>query len=670
MKKPLLALILSVVTLSMLNCAQQPAKQAYVKDGKAYGTTQGTFRHRWWNYYERGLSFAEGEFYAEAIKDLKQAIRQRDKDQRRARTYGMHFVDYFPHRELGVIFYQTGNYDDALKELKLSLDQYPSAKAQFYLDRVRRKLIVRGQIEIPPPVLKLDTATETILTKADPVVVSGVAEDPNYIRRLAINKAPVFMEGAQPSLRFKKKLALAQGSHSIEIVAENLAGKITRKQISIRVDREGPTITIDQLDLKSTGRGKQLEIKGSIFDPSGISTLTLNGRQLNITRGEEVLFATRQIISGKEIKLSAADSLANATVAQIPISSLQSDSPTRVMFACTDCSASLPWLAGIFGKSDTRAPEISLKGWTESQTVYLAKIYVEGQVRDENKIVDLSLNDKPIRHRQGNLIFFNQFVELKEGQNTLKIKARDEKGNAAETVIAVHRRIPRALQLEERLSLTVLPFEQKGALSETSYSFQDNLTNAMVNQNRFQVVERNKLDAILEEQKLSRTKLIDEKTALQLGKMIASQTIVGGSIIQTRTGTEIIARMIDTETSAVLAAFDVYGEAANVRLLNDLSEGLAIKFHREFPLLEGLVVDKKGKAVFTDLGHDAVKIQRRLIVYRDAPIKHPVTGKLLGSNNEILGRGRVTQVMPELSKVEMLNGQSTAIKPLDKVITE
>ena len=121
---------------------------------------------------------------------------------------------------------------------------------------------------------------------------------------------------------------------------------------------------------------------------------------------------------------------------------------------------------------------------------------------------------------------------------------------------------------------------------------------------------------------------------------------------------------------ALESELDVYDEATNVRLLNALSEGLAIKFHREFPLLEGLVVDKKGKSIFTDLGQDAIKIQRRLIVYRDTPIKHPVTGKILGSDNEILGRGRVIQVMPQLSKAEILDDPTNAIKPMDKVITE
>ena len=97
---------------------------------------------------------------------------------------------------------------------------------------------------------------------------------------------------------------------------------------------------------------------------------------------------------------------------------------------------------------------------------------------------------------------------------------------------------------------------------------------------------------------------------------------------------------------------------------------MAIKFHREFPLLDGVVIKQKGKYIFTDLGQDRIKLQRRLIVYREEPIKHPVTGKVLGADNEIVGRARVTQVSPEMSKAEVIMGKPGAIRRLYKVMTQ
>jgi hypothetical protein len=49
---------------------------------------------------------------------------------------------------------------------------------------------------------------------------------------------------------------------------------------------------------------------------------------------------------------------------------------------------------------------------------------------------------------------------------------------------------------------------------------------------------------------------------------------------------------------------------------------------------------------------------------------HPVTGKVLGADNVIIGRALITQVMPELSKAEILTDRNIGVKILDKVITE
>ena len=80
-------------------------------------------------------------FYNEAIDAFNQAINQREKDQWMARIYGYHFVDYFPHREKGICFYEVGNFDRAKQELENSINTEPTEKAYFYLDKVRIKLM-------------------------------------------------------------------------------------------------------------------------------------------------------------------------------------------------------------------------------------------------------------------------------------------------------------------------------------------------------------------------------------------------------------------------------------------------------------------------------------------------------------------------------------------------
>lgn len=97
------------------------------------GTIGTAFRNRWWHFYERGLSWSAAGRYAEAETDLRQCLRQRQTDSRYARTYGMHFVQCFAHRELGAVLLHLGRRDEAERELRLSLAQEPSAKAEWLL---------------------------------------------------------------------------------------------------------------------------------------------------------------------------------------------------------------------------------------------------------------------------------------------------------------------------------------------------------------------------------------------------------------------------------------------------------------------------------------------------------------------------------------------------------
>ncbi len=552
-----LSFLLAVSILS--GCAHQPDRAAYTKDGKTYGQVRGTFRHKWWNYYERGLSFADGRFFEEAARDFKLAIEKREKDQRMARTYGMHFVD--------------------------------------------------------------------------------------------------------------EPLELAQGRHTVEVEARNLMGRTTKRSVVINVDRQGPVITVEDLSVDPASPEKRPTLRGFIYDEAGVSELIVNGRGIPIQKGREVPFAEKLPPNSSAVEVVAVDSLGNRTSAhvEVSISSIRRK-PLMLAFAGADIRGLL--VAGLFGPKDKQPPRISLKGWADSETVYMDKVYLDGHAADEGTIESLTLNQKPIMRRKGKRIFFNQVVHLKKGKNTIIIEAKDAAGNVANRELVVTRHVPKALQLAERLSMTVLPFGQKEAVSEASLSFQDNLTDALVNRNRFRLIERDKLDLILQEQKLSRSKLIDKKTALKLGKLMAAQTIIAGNIIETSIGVEIVGRVIDTETSEILASEDVYDEVKDLQGLRTLAEGMAIRIHRKFPLLSGTVIKQKGKWIFTDIGDDKIDLQGRLIVYHEEPIKHPVTGKLLGADNEILGRARVVQVMPGMSKAEMLEGKAASVKPLDKVISE
>jgi TolB-like protein len=236
----------------------------------------------------------------------------------------------------------------------------------------------------------------------------------------------------------------------------------------------------------------------------------------------------------------------------------------------------------------------------------------------------------------------------------------------------VHRKVEEVKHLDVRLRVSLMPLEKKGqagALADTVY---DQLFTAMVNHERFQLVERSQLESILREQQLSQTALVDAATAAKIGKIAAADGIIIGSVNETPQALEVFARFVDVETSEILAAEDVYGEELNLRTMRPLLEGLALKLRDRFPLVQGLVVKAEDKKIFVDLGKKQLKKHMKLIIFREGEaIKHPITGQLLGAPTEVLGEARVDTVFDDLAQGTLRQQQTPGeVKQLDKVITK
>jgi TolB-like protein len=658
-------LLAAAFILLASGCGTGASNPVRIRDGVAYGKTEGNFRHRWWNYYERGLSYADGQFYAEAAADLSTALKARDNDQRMARTYGHHFIDYFPNRELGIIHYLTGELNRAKDALEHSIDQYPSAKARFYLDRVRKAIIEEQSLDVTPPQLFLDAADHELWTRDDPVIISGSAEDQNFVSRLVIGGKPIFLEGAKESVLFSEPLSLSQGRHNIEISAMNLAQQSSQAGLIIHVDRQGPMVILE--DLPSGGS----LLRGSVHDDAGVTELVINGQTVSIENNIEAPFSFALPLGIDQIAFRATDSLGNTTFSKIRLQEWTAIRPQLLLASAGPVDTlHLAAHSGKRTRQDKRPPVITLDKLTNNQTVFLEKIYIEGRVRDESSITRLAINNVPILRREGKLVFFNHIAELQEGVNYFIIEAEDDKGKRAVKKIRLKKQTPEVMLLDERMRLAVLPYERKGAVSNASLSFQDNLISALFDQNRFQVIEREIMDTVLQEHKLDRSELADGKSRFAGGKIALAQSIITGSIIETHTGIEIVSRMIDTETAEIIAIEDVYNEARDLPSIKSLAQGTAIKFHLDFPLIIGDIIEALKKDVLFNIGKKRLRFNRRIIVFKETPVIHAETGHSLGTNSEIVDHARITQIGNELSKAEMYDGRSFKTDHTYKVITE
>jgi hypothetical protein len=629
----------------------------------------GTFRGRWYNYYDRGVAHSEKAVWQDAERDLQKSISMRPQDQRMARTYGMHFIDYFPHRELGIVYLENGDIDKAINELEISLSQEESAKAIFYLNRARKMHLLSQKVKPAAPEITVHSPSDGSVLNGFSLKVKGRVTGQGYISKLLINDMPYRVDLARQTIEFEKELPVTEDMKSITIVSEDLLGAMSVRTIALKIDREGPAINIFDIVSEKTGGKEVVRITGEVNDGTGIRQLLLNGKEMKTNDAKTYEFNTvvERKSAAASFVIKAFDSLNNETTAELDIEKELTafnvrPEPVLLAFAGEDLFS-----------FDKKPPVINLKDASDVPAVFVDKYYVEGEVSDDKQVDDIKVNGRDIESKKGRKIFFSKVVGLNDGSNNISVAAYDSAGNKAQSAFTVNRNIPTALQVGSRMRISILPFDtrdQGSALDALAY---EQLIGGFVEQKRFSVIERTKLEQVLLEQKLTREKLTDPKYSIQVGRLMAADAVLATSFNETGNSVEFIARVINTETSEVMEVKDVYSENKGAGSVKQLMNGLASKVAAGFPLVEGAVIKKDSGYIYTDLGSKLkVRKDAGIIVYRKGEeIRHPITGKSLGWDTRKLGEGRIEEIQDDFSKAGLSDKASAKdIRVMDSVITK
>jgi curli biogenesis system outer membrane secretion channel CsgG len=104
------------------------------------------------------------------------------------------------------------------------------------------------------------------------------------------------------------------------------------------------------------------------------------------------------------------------------------------------------------------------------------------------------------------------------------------------------------------------------------------LTTALIQTNRFQILERSQLDKILQEHALGLSGALDEETAIDVGHLIGVDAIVVGSAGKLKSQIELDARIVNAldgkaHVAANASAFD---ESQLRNAANELARKLAL----------------------------------------------------------------------------------------------
>jgi hypothetical protein len=629
-----------IVTILLLTaCAVQHPGPVCVKDQTQYGQVEGAFRSRWWNFYERGRSYLEGECLDAAMSDFRAALKQNDQDQRMVRTYGLHFVDYFPHRELGLIHYLLGDLDAAKSELEKSLSQESSAKAHHYLDEVRKIQLKKQAKSVNTPSLSVNYPQhDTLWTSDERFYIQGMASDKQYIADIQINGRSYDFQGAAKKVPFKTEMILSQGTYQIPITIKNLLGGSCHKILEIHVDHQGPIIEI--VSFKKANH--MLVIEGIISDQSDRNQLYVDKKEIDLEPGLKASFRVKQFIDENQesLVLTAIDRAGNKTKAILDIVEASQTFGNAFLASREVIQDNALWVQ--------KEPHINLilSEWKKVNLVYSEKIYLSGCISSKSPLNSFKINNQPVTINHGRLVFFNIPYALDEGDNTIQIRIENDRNQVCMKKIMFQRIIPEMSRLDARLRVSMSTLKTNRPDIDKHNQFQEDLFMSFVERNRFFIIPKFRRNE---------KQLLMDSNQTQIAHLTMT-----GQYVDSRYGVEVAVRLVDNETTQILAVKDVYSETKDKQSIFRMVDSLSIRIHNEFPIVKGSIQHITDNDIQISLGKKQLKAQNRLIVFAPSGLKKAP---------EIIGFARIIKSEQDTSKL-MIVHTKRPISINDRVITQ
>jgi TolB-like protein len=146
--------------------------------------------------------------------------------------------------------------------------------------------------------------------------------------------------------------------------------------------------------------------------------------------------------------------------------------------------------------------------------------------------------------------------------------------------------------------IAIIYFDNSGgepSMNALKKGLADMMITDLSNIKMLNIVERDKLEAILKEQKLNNTKEFDPNTATKVGKLLGAQIILTGSYFDMFGSLRVDARFIDVETGKILKSDGVEGQTSSFfkiqkqlswKIIKNLDTKLTDKEKKEIELNE------------------------------------------------------------------------------------
>jgi len=128
---------------------------------------------RWFEIYEKGRAALQNQQYDDAVRYLTEAIDQKPESKANARTYGTHFIDYFPYVYRGIAYARLGRTALALQDFQTeqqageadqgTKDTRAAMLLRQHLGELKSPAVARER-PLPGPAASRDTSLAAVAT--------------------------------------------------------------------------------------------------------------------------------------------------------------------------------------------------------------------------------------------------------------------------------------------------------------------------------------------------------------------------------------------------------------------------------------------------------------------------------------------------------------------------
>ncbi|MBT8421318.1 MAG: penicillin-binding protein activator LpoB [Gammaproteobacteria bacterium] len=254
---------------------------------------------------------------------------------------------------------------------------------------------------------------------------------------------------------------------------------------------------------------------------------------------------------------------------------------------------------------------------------------------------------------------------------------------------------PSVLAQQGKMTLGIMPVE--GSTSVSKRSKEDlrlEIERQLVSGGKVTVIERVKLNDLVNEIERSQTGLIDPTRMQEIGRLVGVDMFLFPRIVtayarERRERIPIVNRdevtvsaffsvalkLVETETGRILISEKISGSSKTTLMEGEASiptKGAAFASARAravskiggvvltalFPVKVAHVSKDKG-VVALNRGKGTLKVGQRLTVYSQGEvIRDPDTGEMLGSDEEEIGKLKVTEIRGKMSLARLLEGKA------------